>query len=188
MTNKTITLSFDLEQVCNDILAKCNLISIGMKDEALDDIRANIQDPDSPETRSIINRAITEAFGDVKRMCQRYLRTGRTSDNNMLERIVSNVVYVNDEHGDPTDEIDHLVYEVVTLVLEIPNFNTSVTDPLKNGIHRYVVDYAMGSFLEDQHSEKATDYMTKAATKDKSDIRACLNSRESYNVRKPSWI
>lgn len=188
MNKKRITLSFSLEQVANDILTKCNLISKSIREEAMEDIRADILTPDSPESRSIINRAITEAFGNVKAQCKNYLTTGRTADNNMLERMVKEVVYVKDEHGQTTDVIDHLVYETVVLVLEIENFNTSVTDALKSAIHRYVVDYALGSFLEDQDKEKATDYMTKAEVKDKIDIRTHLNAREKFNVRKPSWI
>lgn len=63
---KKITLTFDLGEVCNDILAKCNLISISVKDDALADIKANVMEPDNPETRSIICRAVTEGFGKVK--------------------------------------------------------------------------------------------------------------------------
>lgn len=187
MNETKIVLNFDLKQVCDDILAKCNLISISLKDEALEDIRANIQDPDSPETRSIINRAITEAFGNIKSFCQRYLKTGRTIDNNMLERIVRDVVYVRDGSGNITDEIDHLVYETVTLELYIPNFNVSVTDPLKSSIHRYVVDYTMASFLEDQLADKAGEYRTKCID-DHRMITKHLNSREKFNTRKHSWI
>lgn len=94
---RKITLAFDLEQVANDILAKCNLISKTIKDEALEDIRASVQEPDDPETRSIINRSVTEGFGNVKVACQRYLRTGRTADNNLLEQMVKNITYVKKE-------------------------------------------------------------------------------------------
>ena len=187
MNETKITLNFDLKQVCDDLLAKCNLISVGLKDEALEDIRANIQEPDSPETRSIINRSVTEAFGNVKSFCQRYLKTGRTTDNNTLERIVSDVVYVRDSGGNVTSEIDHLVYETVTLELYIPNFNVSVTDALKSSIHRYVVDYTMASFLDDQLPEKAGEYHAKFLDGQKLIVKH-LNSREKYNTRKPSWI
>lgn len=187
MNDKKIVLNFDLKQVCDDILVKCNLISIGLKDEALEDIRANIQEPDSTETRSIINRAITEAFGDVKSFCQRYLKTGRTVDNNMLERIISDVVYVRDSGGNVTSEVDHYVYETVTLELYIPNFNVSVTDALKSSIHRYVVDYTMDSFLQDQLPDKAGEYHAKA-TDDHRLITRHLNAREKFNCRKASWI
>ena len=196
MNIKTITLEFSLEQVANDILTKCNLISKAIRDEAMEDIRADILTPDSPETRSIINRAITEAFGNVKSQCKNYLNTGRTEDDNMLERMVSEVVYQKDGQGNTTDVIDHLVYETITLVLEIENFNTSVTDALKSSIHRYVVDYALASFLEDQYPDKALYYKRKAdgdptdkgLKSDKELIRENLNAREKFNVRKPSWI
>mgnify|MGYP006916033404 CR=1 FL=1 len=185
---KKITLSFDLEQVANDILAKCNLISTTVKDEAMEDIRANIQEPDNPETRSIINRAVTEAFGNLKVASQRYLRTGRTTDNNMLEQMVRNVTYASDGEGNATDEIDTIEYETVVLELYIPNFNTSVTDALKSQMHKYVVDYVMGRFLQDQHADKATEYKDLADGEDYGRIIRLLNSRESFINRKPSWV
>lgn len=236
---KEINLSFDLGQILNDVLVKCNLISSGIKDEAQADIRASIMAPDSPETRSIINRALTEAFGNAKVACQRYLRTGRTADNNMLEQMVKSVTYKEAERqkvddlghlvfiglvssvetevyhdGDDwkkvsdgttvtiddgttptpkmetyaTDEIDTITYETVELDLFIPNFNVSVTDALKSSIHKYVVDYIMGRFLQDQQADKAGEYAALADGKDYQQIVSNLNSPERFNVRKPSWI
>jgi len=89
MNTNNIALSFSLEQVCNDLLSNCNLISKNMVDEAVADIRADIQSPDSQETRSLICRAITEAWGKVKYQAQRYLTSGRAVDDNSLERIAS---------------------------------------------------------------------------------------------------
>lgn len=243
MNEKKITLSFDLEQVANDVLAKCNLISKNIKDEALEDIRASVQEPDDPETRSIINRSVTEAFGNVKVACQRYLRTGRTADDNLLEQMVKNITYVKkivivqdtddedrplfnctvstvptvvyteddgttwkdeetgnvvvpDDTPEPkmvektitTDEIDEIEYETIVLELYIPNFNTSVTDGLKSQIHKYVVDYIMGRFLQDQVAEKAAEYKTLADGEDYKRIVKLVNTRESYTARKPSWV
>ena len=189
MSNKkTINLSFDLEQVANDILTKCNLISITIKDEAMEDIRANVMEPDNPETRSIINRAVTEAFGHVKVACQRYLKVGRLYDSNLLEQMVRNITFVKDEHGENTDQIDQIEYEVVYLQLEIPNFNVAVTDALKSDIHRYVVDYAMSQFLQDQVADKAAEYAALANERDYRNIQKDLNARERFNMRKPSWI
>ena len=185
---KTINLTFDLGQIANDILTKCNLISQTIKEEAMEDIRANVQEPDSPETRSIINRAVTEAFGHVKKACQRYLKVGRLSDNNDLERMVASVTYVTDGQGNPTTEIDTITYEEVELELEIPNFNVSVTDALKSDIHLYVVDYAMGRFLQDQVADKAAEYAALANDRDYPNIQRDLNARERFNMRKPAWI
>ncbi len=47
MDRKLITLKFSMEQVCNDVLARCYVVSQGMVDEAQKDIRANIESPDS---------------------------------------------------------------------------------------------------------------------------------------------
>ena len=87
MDKRDINISLDLGQVCNDLLANCNLISKSVVDEALTDIRADIQAPDSDETKSIICRGCTEAFGNLKYMAQRYLTVGRTVDDNRLERL-----------------------------------------------------------------------------------------------------
>ena len=169
-------------------MAKCNLVSMSIRDVALEDIRASVQEPDNPETRSIICRAVTEAFGKVKVACQRYLTVGRTSDNNTLERLVKSVTYVKDSGGADTDEIDKITYETVILVLEIPNYNTAVTDHLKSMIHKYVVDYVMGRFLQDQVAEKAAEYKGLADGEDYANIISDLNSRERYTMRKPSWV
>lgn len=235
---KKISLTFDLGQVANDLLVKCNQVSRSVRDEAMDDIKASVLEPDSPESRSIINRAVTEAFGAVKGFCQRYLKQGRTIDDNSLERMVKNITYVikqaEDTHGhllysckedgvehevyradvtsvatqwrdaitgevvtpdsmpEPimyeTDEIDTIDYEKILLELFIPNFNVAVTDHLKSMIHRYVVDYTMASFLQDQLPEKAGEYMTLAEGKDHDAITKDLNAREKFNFRKPAWI
>ena len=275
---KRITLCFDLGQICNDILVKCNLIGKSVKDEAAEDIKASILTPDDPETRSIINRAMTEAFGRVKTACQRYLTIGRTEDDNRLERLVKSVVYakepveVRDKTEDgyelysikdlftedngayfshytnelapegvptisiddmyvidtapdlvvyqddndnwylasnneaitiptgveptpktheelmDTDVITSMVYEQVTLVLHIDNFNLAVTDDLKSAIHKFVVHYILGSFLQDQHAEKAAEYQGLADGKDYKQIISDLNARDNYTMRKPSFM
>ena len=238
---KRITLKFDLGQVCNDVLAKCNLISKSLKDEAAEDIKASIQNPDDPETRSIINRAVTEAVGRVKVACQRYLTVGRTDDDNRLERLVKSVVFAQkpfevqatDDSGHllfkatyggeevvvyknsqdewvmedgtvivpedtpeelmtevmmTTDIVTEIIYESVTLVLEIRNFNLAVTDDLKSWIHKFIVDYVMYRFLQDQHPDKAAEYKAMADGEDYSSIIKDLNARESYTMRTGSWM
>lgn len=200
MNKKRIELTFDLEQVCNDVLAKCNLISESIKEAGLEDIKANVAEPDNPETRSIINRAVTEAFGRVKVACQRYLTVGRTEDNNQLERLVKSVTYakkpieVEDDNGNVTeelvdsDEIATIEYEQVLLVLEIPNFNLAVTDDLKSSIHKFVVDYVMSRFLQDQVADKAAEYKELADGEDYRKIVSDLNCRDRYTMRRPSFM
>lgn len=238
---KKIELTFDLEQVTNDVLVKCNQISQSIRDDAMEDIKANILEPDNPESRSIINRALTEAFGEVKTLCQRYLKVGRTVDNNKLERMVRNITYVKEQAKDAhdrllwlvtvegttsatvcykdgtsyytgpdddpevyyteggsetatiapymvdTDEIDTITYETIPMELYIPNFNVAVTDHLKSGIHKYVVDYIMSRFLQDQLADKAAEYKGLADGEDRSMIIRDLNARDRFNYRKPSW-
>ena len=211
MDRKLITLNFSMEQVCNDILARCYVVSQGMVDEAQKDIRANIESPDSDETRSIINRAVTEAIGNIKLAAQRYQTTGRVEDNNNLERLVKGIrkyAYTDNEDGTWTEVVttiidgeenettatvnkagkdrEETIYETVTLKLEIPNWNVAVTDALKSHCHRYIVDYVMSQFLMDQFADKAGTY-GESATADYNNIKSDLLSRDNYTLRRPSF-
>lgn len=211
MDRKLITLNFSMEQVCNDVLARCYVVSQGMVDEAQKDIRANIESPDSDETRSIINRAVTEALGNIKLAAQRYLTTGRVEDNNNLERLVKGTrkyAYTDNKNGTWTEVVttvidgeesettatvnkagkdrEENIYETVTLKLEIPNWNVAVTDALKSHCHRYIVDYVMSQFLMDQFADKAGTY-GESATADYNNIKSDLLSRDNYTLRRPSF-
>lgn len=211
MDRKLITLNFSMEQVCNDILARCYVVSQGMVDEAQKDIRANIESPDSDETRSIINRAVTEAIANIKLAAQRYQTTGRVEDNNNLERLVKGIrkyAYTDNEDGTWTEVVttiidgeenemtttvnkaskdrEETIYETVTLKLEIPNWNVAVTDALKSHCHRYIVDYVMSQFLMDQFADKAGNY-GESATADYNNIKSDLLSRDNYTQRRPSF-
>lgn len=211
MDRKLITLNFGMEQVCNDVLARCYIVSQGMVDEAQKDIRANIESPDSDETRSIINRAVTEAIGNIKLAAQRYLTTGRVEDNNNLERLVKGTrkyAYTDNKNGTWTEVVttiidgeenettatvnkagkdrEETIYETVTLKLEIPNWNVAVTDALKSHCHRYIVDYVMSQFLMDQFADKAGTY-GESATADYNNIKSDLLSRDNYTLRRPSF-
>lgn len=211
MDRKLITLDFSMEQVCNDILARCYVVSQGMVDEAQKDIRANIESPDSDETRSIINRAVTEAIGNIKVAAQRYLTSGRVEDNNNLERLVKGIrkyAYTDNKNGTWTEVVttiidgeenettatvnkagkdrEETIYETVTLKLEIPNWNVAVTDALKSHCHRYIVDYVMSQFLMDQFADKAGTY-GESATADYNNIKSDLLSRDNYTERRPRF-
>lgn len=211
MDKKEITLKFDLGQVCNDILARCYVVSQSLVEDAQKDIRAAIESPDAKETQSIINRAVTEAFGNLKIAAQRYLTVGRTEDNNNLERLVNRVnsySYIDNKNGTWTEvvkvtkdgevseettivtkkgeERDETIYEVVTLVLYIPNWNIAVTDGLKSHMHRYIVDYVMSQFLQDQYADKAGQYAKRVAD-DYGNIQSDLLSRDNYTMRRPSF-
>lgn len=211
MDKKEITLKFDLGQVCNDILARCYVVSQSLVEDAQKDIRAAIESPDAKETQSIINRAVTEAFGNLKIAAQRYLTVGRTEDNNNLERLVNRVnsySYIDNKNGTWTEvvkvtkdgevseettivtkkgeERDETIYEVVTLVLYIPYWNIAVTDGLKSHMHRYIVDYVMSQFLQDQYADKAGQYAQRVAD-DYGNIQSDLLSRDNYTMRRPSF-
>jgi hypothetical protein len=185
---RIIKITIDLGQVCNDILTKSNLISKSILDKALADIRADVSTPDGDETRSIICRATTEALANVKYAAQRWMMKGRVEDNNNLERLVSSITYKKDTSGAATTEVESVTYEKVELDMNIPNFNIAVTDALKSNIHKYIVDYNMGRFLQDLVADKAKEYTTEALTSDYPNIVSCLNAREEVTRRMPSFI
>ena len=211
MDIKNISLEFDMGQVCNDVLVRCFVISQSLMDEAQQEIKASIQSPDAPETRSIINRAVTEAIGNLKVAAQRYLTTGRTEDNNSLERLVAGIKeYSYADNGDGTwteivtitkdgnqndetrivyergKERADLEYEKVNFLLQIPNWNIAMTDPLKSHMHRYIVDYVMSQFLMDQYAEKAQQYAASVEA-DYKNVQSDLLSRDNYTMRRPSF-
>lgn len=211
MDRKLITLDFSMEQVCNDVLARCYVVSQGLVDDAQKDIRATIESPDGDETRSIINRAVTEAIANIKLASQRYITSGRVQDNNNLERLVKGTrtySYADNGSGswtetvvttiDGKDEVttktvdaqgadrEENIYETVTLKLEIPNWNVAVTDALKSHMHRYIVDYVMSQFLVDQFADKAGQY-SESATADYNNIKSDLLSRDNYTLRRASF-
>lgn len=236
MNYKKITLTFYIEQVCKDLLVQCNLVSKSVREAALADLKSDLQTPDGDETRSLICRAVTEAFGQLKYAAQRYLTSGRTVDENVLERLAYQLDAAEVPHladmlfewkEDPTgiwdgtgtrqdfddnyftnirnylvlypdkayelferhNALDKLIHwEDVVFSLRIPNFNVSVTDALKSWMHKYVVDYTMWRFLQDQLPERAGTYKTLAETDDYPRVTDCLNSRENFTMRTPSFI
>lgn len=114
--------------------------------------------------------------------CQRYLGKGRDTDSNDLERLVAS------SEKDSDGNVTSVVYEKIKIELLIPNFNTAVTDHLKSMIHKFVVDYVMERFLQDQVADKAAEYKKLAVEEDYPNIISDLNSRERYTMRVPSFI
>ena len=55
-------------------------------------------------------------------------------------------------------------------------------------IHKFVVDYVMSRFLQDQVADKAGEYKKLATDEDYPNIISDLNSRERYTMRVPSFI
>lgn len=171
---KKVEITIDLGEVCNDILADSNLISQTILDTALADIRANVQSPDGSETLSIVCRSVTEAIDKLKAVAQRYMTTGRTEDDNTLERL-----------GTETNGVT--TYEKVELELAIPNWNTAVTGHLKSQMHRYIVVWTMYKLLQNQVPDKAKEYK-ELSTETEDQVKEALIARENYALRKPSFV
>ena len=224
---RTIVIELRLKETTDDILAACNMISKNLGDAASEELKSDIASPYDPESRSIICRAHTEAFGNLKYKAMKYLTTGRTEDDNRLERLVSSsstettpnntfssstayqagdkCVYnskawefVTDKSAGAWDaekvrEISfttttQATFETVTLVMKIPNFNTSATDALKNFAHKYIVDYVMWRFLQNQANDKAGEYKDLADNEDLKNFELALHARERMGNLSPTWV
>lgn len=108
---KDITIVFGKGQVLTDVSAQCaalartiELSSISGKAEEAESVRllaGYINSPSDNVIRPIVARAFTEAYDQVKSVCQRYLKLGRTEDDNRLESIIEGEV-ITVYKGTPT--------------------------------------------------------------------------------------
>ena len=175
MGKKNIKITINLGEVCQDIVTDCNLISKQLGQDVDAEIKSDVKSPDGDETRSIVCRAVTEAIGQVKYAAQRYLMVGRTEDSNSLERL-----------GTYDKETEKVTYEKQVFDFVIPNFNIAATDALKSSIHKYIVDYTMWRFLQNQVNDKAGEYKKLADEEDLPDVVVKLNSRTNFH--KPMFV
>lgn len=88
MKEQPLHISLLKKQIVNDVAIECNIIGRELRrNPETEEQGSNIMTPDDELTKPIVARAITEGFGEVKRICQRYLVMGREIDDNRLERI-----------------------------------------------------------------------------------------------------
>ncbi len=83
-----VIISLLKNQIVNDVTTECNIIGRTLqRNPETEELGSDIMIPEDDLTKAILARAITEGFGEVKRVCQRYLIMGRDTDDNRLERI-----------------------------------------------------------------------------------------------------
>jgi hypothetical protein len=88
MSEQPVLISLLKKQIVNDVAIECSIIGRTLqRNKETEEQGSEIMTPDDELTKPIVARAITEGFGEVKRMCQRYLVMGRDTDDNRLERI-----------------------------------------------------------------------------------------------------
>lgn len=88
MSEKPVLIKLLKKQIVNDVATECNIIGRTLqRNPETEEQGGDIMTPDDELTKPIVARAITEGFGEVKRICQRYLVMGRDTDDNRLERI-----------------------------------------------------------------------------------------------------
>ena len=172
--DRQITITIEIKQTVHDLLVECNLIGKNVVDAANYELQADIKSPDDPETRSIICRAHTEAFGEVKKACRRYLTKGRTDDDNKLEKLCD---------ASTSSGVTTVTWYEVELVMKIPNFDIAVTDALKSHIHKYIVDHVMWRFLQNQADDKCAEYKKLADEEDMPNIIQDLACRDRFTRR-----
>ena len=88
MSELPVLIKLLKKQIVNDVSIECNIIGRTLqRNPETEEQGGDIMSPDDDLTKPIVARAITEGFGEVKRICQRYLVMGRDTDDNRLERI-----------------------------------------------------------------------------------------------------
>lgn len=88
MSEQPVLISLLKKQIANDVAIECSIIGRTLqRNKETEEQGSDIMTPDNELTKPIVARAITEGFGEVKRICQRYLVMGRDTDDNRLERI-----------------------------------------------------------------------------------------------------
>ena len=88
MNQQPVLISLLKKQIVNDVAIECNIIGRTLqRSKETEEQGSDIMTPDDELTKPVVARGITEGFGEVKRVCQRYLVMGRDTDDNRLERI-----------------------------------------------------------------------------------------------------
>jgi hypothetical protein len=88
MNEVPITIKLFKKQIVNDVSVDCNVIGRTLqKSDDTAEQGAEIMSPDDEATKPIVARSISEGFAEVRRVCKRYLLTGRDTDDNRLEQI-----------------------------------------------------------------------------------------------------
>ena len=100
-----ITINLNRKEITDDILAKSNLLARQMaRNPETEELAGDIMTPDDKQVKPIVARALTEAFGEVKRKCQQYLVFGRYTDDNRLEKIDETNTYTEEIESNPATE------------------------------------------------------------------------------------
>lgn len=88
MNEKPILIKLHKKQIVNDVRTECSIMGrILQRNPETEEQGAEIMTPEDELTKAVVARAITEGFGEVKRVCQRYLIMGKDVDDNRLEEI-----------------------------------------------------------------------------------------------------
>lgn len=83
-----ISITLKRQEIVNDVYTACNVIARTMrKNPEAEESAGEIMTPDDPLTKPLVARSLTEAFGEVKSVCQAYMLFGRFTDDNRLEKI-----------------------------------------------------------------------------------------------------
>ena len=83
-----IKINLSRKEITDDILAKSNVLARQMaRNPETEELAGDIMTPDDILVKPIVARSLTEAFGEVKKKCQKYLVFGRFTDDNRLEKI-----------------------------------------------------------------------------------------------------
>ena len=161
-----VTITLYKDELWSDISSVAYMIGRRVSNAENIDKAADIQSPKEETSRFVVFRLMEKACSNIRRVCARYLTTGRLVDNNALEPERQDFVFV----------------------LNMPDsWNPGITQNLTDQMHDYILYYCVAGFLEKTFPEESTIYTEKALAAF-TEIKPLLELRTRPVRRKPSWL
>lgn len=178
MNEIEINIEFFKKQIVNDIGIQCNLVGKNLQSTAIqgmdtDTIAAGIMSPDDEEVKPVVARSMTEAWDEVKKVCQRYLVYGRENDDNRLEKInemdktIENVLSTSGGQTGNIELVKDTEYEIrvvssipVTVKFSTTDAEIGVIDNTNDVLRYTPTQNGKLKFVTDENEEITVTYMS----------------------------
>lgn len=160
------TIKLYKDELWSDISSVAYMIGRRVSNAENVEKAADIQSPQDETARYVVYRLMDKACSNLRRVCLRYITTGRLKDSNAL--------------NDPNQDI--------VFVLNMPDsWNPGITENLTDQMHDYILYYCVAGFLEKTFPEESTLYTEKALSTFQQ-IKPLLELRTRPVRRRPSWL
>lgn len=164
MSRVTVEITFYLEEIMHDIRSKVYQLGKSLKSGGNDKIElaALLQDAED-EDADILLRSVTTSYKSLSNYLSEYmLESDETADNVMIEE--------DDKQGETYHEL-HL-----TLVMP-SNYNLATREAVSMNAHDYIVNKAIGSWLEFVNLPQMAVEMDKKAEVSIRTVMQAINKR-----------